>query len=362
MKDLFRLLVNSLKEPRFYIETRQFKLRKLLLLSLLPIAMMTLTNYLNLQPLVANMQGQIYQVREYLPDFNYQDGHLQIQDPDKALYYQSDDVQIVIDPTLKSNPLFHNIPMSQEKYQRIDTTKRFQLYLLYDQAYLSIDQAAYQLADPAKTFVDRQQLLKLLENFKANSWLFVAITLGTSLVFSILTYAIILLLLTLFAKLFNRFLNNPLGFRQRLKIIIAITLVPLLLFEFVKLFIPDLALPLFIFVPFILYLYYKSFKDYTVLVQGFIKVSHKMQAEQEKIETDLRKKDDQFNQLKLKQERVQQEYRTVYQKHKRSQSSNEKLQLKNHLKKLEIQLIQLEIEIQEYINQYKKDHPDKQDD
>ncbi|MGY4104102.1 DUF1189 family protein [Ignavigranum ruoffiae] len=362
MTDLFRIIANSLKEPRFYIEVRQFKLRKLFVLSLIPILLMTLNSYLNLQPMVANIQNQIYQVGQYVPDFNYEQGYLAISESDKPLYYQSDDVQIVIDPSLKSNPLFHNIPMSQEKFQRIDATKRFQLYLLYDQAYLSLDQSAYDLTDPAKTFVNRAHFLKLLENFKASSLIFKTVVGVTSFLYAVLAYAIMLTLLTLMAKIFNRFLNHPLGFRPRLKIMIAITLVPLILFELLKMIWPALNLPLFIFVPFILFIYFQSFKDYTELVQGFIKVSQKIQAEQEKLETDLRKEDDDFNQLKLKQEQVQQEYRTIYQKHKRSQSQQEKNTLKTQMQQLEIELIQLEIQIQEYVNQYKKDHPDQQDD
>ena len=347
MKSLYHIIIKGLRQARYYIEARNVHLKYILLLSLIPILIMTLNNFSYTHAYFKNIQDQILQVQAFLPDFSYNQSQLLIKETDKSLYYQSDDVQIVIDDQVKTNPLFHNVPMSKEKIEQVDNSAFFQLYLLRDQAFINIGQNAFEIENPEYVFIDKYASIKLLEYFKKSSTFFSVTLFVTTFVLSLFIYSLIIIATTIFVALFNRFLNQSLDFKTRLKIIIPLTFVPLILIEGLRIFFPELSFPLLLFACFILYIYYLSFKDHTLYMNTLIKVHKTIEKEELALEQEIRRENEEFDKLLNQHADIQRQQKDLLAQYNKSKHKETKKLLESQMEKLEIHLIHIEVNLQQ---------------
>lgn len=353
MKQVIQLIGLGLKHGRFFIEARNLKLKKILLVSLIPILAMALNLGRDLAFYQFGIQDQVRQLETHIPDFTFSETGLLTSELDKPIYYQSDDLQFVLDPSLKANPIFHRIPISKDKMARIDKTKLFQIYLLQDQAHIVINDRHLAFED-GRTVLPNQDVLKSILQFISQppAWYYLILFIILFLAATI-QYSLIVVLTTALVAVFNHYLNQPLNFINRLKIIIPLSLIPILGIELLKLLLGNFNISLFLFASFILFLYYISFKDYTQFVTSFITVSKLAMREQEKMENELKRLQPDFRKLKEKQDHLKNTYQDLVNKLNKLKNDQDKDPIERKIRQIEAEIIKLEIQIQDKINQYK---------
>lgn len=275
MKYTFKILRLGLKNPRFYIEAFNLKWRYLFFVSFL--AMLALSANIATQalPFINSVSHDITASVDYIPEFSFVDGNLELAEDQKPIYYQSNAFQLIIDDTLKSRGIQNFIPVDTDKVDSISNNTLFNLLLLQDQSIAVIMGNMYRIPDTSLLFSDQKGLKNLLLTIDSQKAVMLFSIFLTSLVFSFFIYAIQMLLIASVAGWFNARLTQTIPFKMRLKLSIMASFIPLVLLQIMDAFLPffnsNYILLLFI----TLYIIYLAFKNHTEFVQDLMKKINK---------------------------------------------------------------------------------------
>ncbi|MGX7091432.1 DUF1189 family protein [Hutsoniella sourekii] len=241
MKFLYNLLTQALLKPRYYVESVRIKGWSLILLSLIATLFMTTTSYKQLVPIISQLNQDSQHVQEYIPDFSYQEGELKLAEGNKSLYYSSPTFQLIIDSSIESQEDGRSIPISSQRKQLIEADKMFTLLLFKNNAYFITGGIINQIPIYQELFKNNQALVTAL-NVMANQTDLLKIY-GFIMIFVtcfIIYWLQILILSSLIFIVFNRRLSKPMNFKQRIKIAVVTSFVPIILAQIVTWLIPSL--------------------------------------------------------------------------------------------------------------------------
>ena len=335
-------LINAISSPRYYLELANYSKKKLFILSLIPILLLSLINFLDFKPQLDGIFNQITLVQDNIPEFSYENQKLTLDSKEKALYYTSDDIQVVIDPSVESNPIFNTIPISKEQYQLIDENKLINLYLFQDQAFIYYVNQAYEINQPNLTIINRQNLINQMQTIVQNKDLSYIILFMITFLASSLIYWIMISLSAILCGIMNRYLSNQLKFKQRLRILIPISVIPFVFVALISMIMNELFLPVLMIIFYCVYTYYLAFKHQTIIVQQLNATIEKHQVNITVTAENIQEIQDKQLQRIQRLQKLKLEFLQKYQESKTKKDKN----LSHELNKLQTEIISLELTIQ----------------
>lgn len=271
LKQTFQIIINGLKNPRFYIESLNQKWRHLFLISLIAISAMALNTTTQSASLLDMIQQDVTHAADYIPNYDIIDGELVIAEGEKPLYYQSNSFQLIIDDTVGSRGIQNYIPVEQAKANRISDNTLLNLFLLKDQSFVVIAGNMYRIPDFSEQFFNRDTLTNLLYSIQNQSTVMTLTVFATAFILSIGIYWVQMLMIGLMAAFFNTRLSKPLPLKSRLKLSVMVSLIPLILLQLVDMFVPGFRSSSYLLMFITLYLIYLTFRNHSQFLQLLIK-------------------------------------------------------------------------------------------
>ncbi|XJS11539.1 DUF1189 family protein [Aerococcaceae bacterium WGS1372] len=269
MKKIFNLLRLGLKNPRYYIESINLHWRQVNFVALLSILMMTISMFANIIPVFSRIADDFQTAINYVPDFTYNKGQLSLNEREKPLYYQSDNLKIVIDETVSTTTNYGSgIPEKQRNI--LESNSPIGIYLIKDFVFITIGQTAQEVPAYDYLFANNHRFKLFLkyiaeESFSINSMVFIILFITSSLI-----YWFQMLLISMLAGFFNVRLTRAITFKSRLKLTIIISFVPIILLELTSIIIPGFVVTQFTLVMITLFILYLSFKNHTEFIHAIM--------------------------------------------------------------------------------------------
>lgn len=236
MKNIFSFLIQAYRTPRHFIQLLAVRWRQLLQISFVCIIALSIVNFVEIQPILQEIKHDAQGVIDYIPNYVYDDFNQLSLNNDKGLYYQSSFFQLVIDDQITLDEAATNLPITSEQLEAIDTNAPFSLYLFNRISLLTVNSQVYRINPQS---LSREQLLSYLQFFIAPSLgelvgqflvLFVSATL--SYVFQMIFFAFLLTLI-------NRSIVPKMKFKQRLKLTIGISFLPIVALSIYHVIVPS---------------------------------------------------------------------------------------------------------------------------
>lgn len=275
LKYMFKLLKLGLKNPRFYIEALNLKWKNLFVLSLL--AMLALSGSIVVQtlPLIDSISNDVTAAVDHVPEFQFEDGLLKLEDNEKSLYYQSNFFQLVIDDTVSSRGMQNYIPIDTTKANKLSTDTLLNLLVLQDQTIVIIAGNFYRIPDYYHLFSNQDSLITLLQSIDSQKATMLTSVFITAFIFSFFIYWFQMLLIAAVAGWFNARLTQKILFKMRLKLSIIVSFVPLILLQLMDAILPFFRSSYFMLMFITLYIIYLAFKNHTEFIRNLMQKINK---------------------------------------------------------------------------------------
>ncbi|MFK8242211.1 MULTISPECIES: DUF1189 family protein [unclassified Facklamia] len=238
MKNIFKFLYKAYREPRLFIQIVAVKFKQIWQIALAAILFLSITMTILGQPAFQEIANNISDAAKYVPNYTYEQGKLKLATDEKPLYYQSKTFQLVIDDSVESDGTLNKVPIDKAKNEMIDTSIFISLYMFKDQTIASVGSNLYRLGNHATGFLSKQLLLDYLTLLTTRTTTVMITQWLTYLVIAFFVYWLEMFVLAILASSINRNLTSPFKFKQRLKLAIAISFLPLIIIELAKFIIP----------------------------------------------------------------------------------------------------------------------------
>lgn len=287
MKYTFKILKLGLKNPRFYIEAFNLKWRYLFFISFLAMIALAANIATQALPFISSVSNDVTASVEYIPEFSFEDGSLQLAEGEKPVYYQSNAFQLIVDDTLKSRGIQNFIPIDNDKLSSISTDTLFNLLILQDQSIAVIMGNMYRIPDSSLLFSNQEDLKNLLLSIDSQKAIMLISIFLTALLFSFFIYWFQMLLIASVAGWFNTRLTQEIPFKMRLKLSIMASFIPLVLLQVMDAFLPFFSSNYILLLFITLYIIYLAFKNHTEFVQELMKKINKTELDKKEEESQL---------------------------------------------------------------------------
>lgn len=287
MKYTFKILKLGLKNPRFYIEAFNLKWRYLFFISFLAMIALAANIATQALPFISSVSNDVTASVEYIPEFSFEDGSLQLAEGEKPVYYQSNAFQLIVDDTLKSRGIQNFIPIDNDKLSSISTDTLFNLLILQDQSIAVIMGNMYRIPDSSLLFSNQEDLKNLLLSIDSQKAIMLISIFLTALLFSFFIYWLQMLLIASVAGWFNTRLTQEIPFKMRLKLSIMASFIPLVLLQVMDAFLPFFSSNYILLLFITLYIIYLAFKNHTEFVQELMKKINKTELDKKEEESQL---------------------------------------------------------------------------
>lgn len=285
MKYTFKILKLGLKNPRFYIEAFNLKWRYLFFISFLSMIALAANIATQALPFINAVSNDVTASVDYIPEFSFKEGNLQLAEDEKPLYYQSNSFQLIIDDTLKSRGIQNFIPVENDKLDAISTHTLFNLLILEDQSLAIIMGNMYRIPDSSLFFKNQAGLTSLLLSIDSQKAIMLTSIFLTALIFSFFIYWLQMLLIASVAGWFNARLTQAIPFKMRLKLSIMAAFVPLVLLQIMDAFLPFFSSNYLLLLFITLYIIYLAFKNHTEFVQELMQKINKNELDKKEEES-----------------------------------------------------------------------------
>lgn len=252
MKNIFSFLIQAYQTPRHFIQLLAVRWRQLLHISFVCILALSIVNFVEIQPILEKIKHSTQEAIDYIPNYTYDNFNQLSLNDDKALYYQSSFFQLVIDDQITLNDAETNLPITSEQLEAIDTTAPFSLYLFNRISLLTVNNQVYRINPQS---LSREQLINYLQFFTNPS---LGGLLGQFLILFVsaaLSYGFQMIFFAFLLSLINRSIVPKMKFKQRLKLTIGISFVPIIILSIYHVIVPSslltfsvVLLPLFYYV------------------------------------------------------------------------------------------------------------------
>ncbi|MGX7075708.1 DUF1189 family protein [Globicatella sanguinis] len=269
-KNIFKFLLKAYKEPRLFIQIIAVKFRQLRHLAIIAIMIAATSMTIGNQPYFNEISQNIADASTFVPDYQYINGQLQLAHNEKPLYYRSKNFQLVIDDSIESNKQLEDITLEKDKAKAIDSKTFINLYLFKNSAFAKVGGQFYRLSEIESAFVSRATLIRLLNALNEHPYITLFSQWISYFVVNLLTYVLLILLLTLVTTSLNHRISTPFSFWQRIKLTMAISFAPYVLIQMVKIFVPDFVGSFFALGIFLMIYLYQMVIRHTLFVKEFL--------------------------------------------------------------------------------------------
>ena len=269
-KNIFKFLLKAYKEPRLFIQIIAVKFRQLRHLAIIAIMIAATSMTIGNQPYFNEISQNIADASTFVPDYQYINGQLQLAHNEKPLYYRSKNFQLVIDDSIESNKQLEDITLEKDKAKAIDSKTFINLYLFKNNAFAKVGGQFYRLSEIESAFVSRATLIRLLNALNEHPYITLFSQWISYFVVNLLTYVLLILLLTLVTTSLNHRISTPFSFWQRIKLTMAISFAPYVLIQMVKIFVPDFVGSFFALGIFLMIYLYQMVIRHTLFVKEFL--------------------------------------------------------------------------------------------
>lgn len=290
MKKIYSLLKMGLKNPRYYIESINLSWKYIHLLALLGISVMAASGTYRITPLVTDLGQDLQNAIEYLPDYNIEDGQLELVGDQKALYYSSNTFQLIIDDKLEVEN--NQIALKQNQKEIFDRNSLFGLYLVRNNAFAILNGQAQEVPSFDYIFANPHRLSLFLNFYTDNFFRVITIIFITLMIGFFFSYWFQIILIGSLASLFNARLTRPISFSSRVKLSVMASFVPLVLLQLTSLLIPGFNANYLILAAITLFIIYKTFMNHTLFIRQIMNSLDEDQIEQLKDDTKKTDKND----------------------------------------------------------------------
>lgn len=213
--------------------------------------------------------SDISSASQYVPNYEITDKQLNISDNEKPLYYNSGFFQLVIDDTIENRGIQMNIPIPVEKANKISDDTPLNLFLFKNQA-IAIVGGVDNMLDYSNPLLSHDLFTRLMGSVNNQQFSLLGAVFLSYFVSSFIFYWIQMLLIALYAGIFNLRLVQPLPFKIRLKLSVIISFVPLILIQIINIFIPAIQYGTFLLQFISLFLYYLALKDHSRFIKNLM--------------------------------------------------------------------------------------------
>lgn len=269
-KNIFKFLLKAYKEPRLFIQIIAVKFRQLCHLAIVAIMIAATSMTIGTQSYFNEISQNIANAATFVPEYQYINGQLQLAENEKPLYYRSKNFQLVIDDSIESNKQLDDITLEKDKAKAIDSNTFINLYLFKNSAFAKVGGQFYRLSEEESGFVSRATLIRLLNALNEHPYITLFSQWISYFVVNLLTYVLLILLLTLVTTGLNHRISTPFSFWQRIKLTMAISFAPYVLIQIVKMFVPDFVGSFFALGIFLMIYLYQMVIRHTLFVKEFL--------------------------------------------------------------------------------------------
>lgn len=269
-KNIFKFLLKAYKEPRLFIQIIAVKFRQLRHLAIVAIMIAATSMTIGTQSYFNEISQNIANAATFVPEYQYINGQLQLAENEKPLYYRSKNFQLVIDDSIESNKQLDDITLEKDKAKAIDSNTFINLYLFKNSAFAKVGGQFYRLREAESGFVSRATLIRLLNALNEHPYITLFSQWISYFVVNLLTYVLLILLLTLVTTGLNHRISTPFSFWQRIKLTMAISFAPYVLIQIVKMFVPDFVGSFFALGIFLMIYLYQMVIRHTLFVKEFL--------------------------------------------------------------------------------------------
>ncbi|MGF3194857.1 DUF1189 family protein [Facklamia sp. P13055] len=291
MKKLFFILKNGLNNPRFYIESLNVKWKQVLVLPLIITILMALNFGKALFPTLRSIQTDINESINYLPDFHINAGELQLNEGEKALYYESRQFQLIIDDQLTNLSEGEGLILKSVDNRDPQLTSTFNLLLVKNQILVYTPENGQVFAFNHDMVTNKENLAAVLTYASQFSLTQLFFTIIMTWIAAVLAHFYFLVITSLLTGILNMRLNFPLPFMVRMKLVMVCSFVPILMIEIIKLLWSGFYVPFYLFVGLTLFIIYHTFKQHTLFMHQLLSHMDINIIKEEDIKTDEDKKD-----------------------------------------------------------------------
>lgn len=271
MKTVFSLIQRGSVNPRYYIEAIGLKPKTLRPLSWLAILIMTIMSMMPLLPRVQTALDDIASIAQYVPDYSVSNKILTLKETSQPIYYQGEYAQFVIDDTIERKGIETNINLPNTKARLIDPTITFGLYIFKDQAYVSAMGTLYKFTNIHDGLLPKKELVSLIQSFNQTHWVMYLSIFATVFIISAFLYWIQIFLIAMMASMFNRKLSQPVPYRDRVKLTIVASFVPMLILELIGISMSNFSFKFAILAGITLYTMFRTFRNHTDFIRNIMK-------------------------------------------------------------------------------------------
>lgn len=271
MKTVFSLIQRGAVNPRYYIEAIGLESKQLRPLSWLAILVMTIMSMMTLLPRVQTALDDVASIAQYIPDYNVSNKTLTLKEVSQPIYYQAEYAQFVIDDTIERKGIEMNINVPNVKARQIDPTIPFGLYIFKDQAYVSAMGTLYKFTSIHDGQLPKKELISLILSFNQMQWVMYLSIFVTAFLISMFLYWLQVFLIAMMASMFNRKLSQPVPYRDRVKLTIVASFIPILVLELIGISMSSFSFKFAILASITLYTMFRTFRNHTDFIRNIMK-------------------------------------------------------------------------------------------
>ncbi|GAB7232702.1 DUF1189 family protein [Facklamia hominis] len=263
MKRTFLILKAALSNPRYFIEGIDLAWSKHVILALIVTLFMALNTFIAIRPSYQNLLDNIGQADTHVPKFQVKNEELQLASGEKSLYYHSAPFQLVVDDQLVNHSTDGGLILNNEDAEKISSNSLVNLILSKDQILFYLKGQNQLMTFDYQIIPNEASLHQSLDLLRMSK----PLVFFSTFLLSFLFYAYLIALTTLFSGILNFWLNTPLTFSYRLKLVIMCSFFPLIFLQIIQMFLPNFYLPIFAIVVLILMIAYYAFKRHTLFIR-----------------------------------------------------------------------------------------------
>lgn len=267
MKQIISLISRGLRNPRHYIEALGLKRRQLQLIAFVAVLAMSIASFLTITFPLLHVVEDVTNVAEYIPDYTVSNHELTLNAPAKPLYYQADYAQVVFDDTIAQSGLSNALLIPNEKAAMISPSALIGFYVFKDKAFLTLNETLYAFDSIHDGRISHATLVDYARSFTQMKGPILLTGFITTFLISAFSYLIQMMMIASMVSGFNHHLTQPIPFKDRLRLTMTVSLLPLLLLQGLSL---PITIHFLLLMAITLYIIFLMFKKHTDFIRNIM--------------------------------------------------------------------------------------------
>lgn len=266
LKRLLLIIKHGLNDPRYFIDSLNLSFKQLLPLRLLSITMIALTLTVNSSSIIQEIVHSVEASSQYVPTYQVENGKLRLKEP--ALYYQTDFFQLIVDDEAYLTP--DNIQIPTRRSKAVSDSQPLSLFILNNGVSVSLFNQPYRVSNGLSYFSNNHTLTSFLQSIYKQQNQMYGILFVSQWLLSIGIYWLFSVFVAWLAQGFNLRLTQSIRFTNRVKLVIAISFIPIITVCVVKMIFPTFAYSAHAVILSTLYILYQALKSHTEFLKKVI--------------------------------------------------------------------------------------------